>query len=155
VQSEPGTGTCFHLAFPLSDSAGISAETPAPIPGTGRILLVDDDDLARAAGKAQLERLGYEVTTAAHGLEGLRVFQSSPDAFDLVILDMAMPEMSGCDCFSALRAVRADVRVVLTSGLIQAEELDRMVVAGLRGFLAKPFRTAELSRVVHEAMTGD
>ena len=117
------------------------------------VYIVDDQESELSLMTAMLEREGFLTATFSRPRQALRQIREDPP--DAVITDMAMPEMSGCDCFSALRAVRADVRVVLTSGLIQPEELDRMVVAGLRGFLAKPFRTAELSRVVHEAMTGD
>ena len=62
-----------------------------------------------------------------------------PGAFDLVILDMMMPEMNGRDCFLALKERDPDVRIILMSGFLREEDLQELRDLGLSGFLRKPF----------------
>jgi len=154
VYSELGTGTSFHILIPLSEKeASVTpGGGPRPVSGAGRILLVDDEEVMRVTGQAILEDLGYKVTVAANGKHALEIFGKDPEAFDLVILDMIMPEMNGRDCFAALRALRNDMRVILSSGFTRENELDEMMEKGLKGFIRKPFRMAELSRLMHEVL---
>jgi len=63
-----------------------------------------------------------------------------------------MPEMSGRDCLAALRALKPDVRVVLSSGFSRQEELHSLLASGVSGFIRKPYRALELSRVIHQAL---
>ena len=147
-------GTSFHLLLPLSDK---ETENMLPInkfsiTGTGCILLIDDEEAMRITGAAILENLGYKVTLAANGLEGLKIFKEKPDNFDLVILDMVMPEMNGSDCFAALQNIRKEIPVILSSGFIHKSDLQSMVNQGLKGFIKKPFKAAELSALVHKVL---
>ena len=63
-----------------------------------------------------------------------------------------MPRMNGRDCFARLRALRPDVRVVLSSGFLRDEDLLGMRADGLRGYIRKPYRASELSRVLRDAL---
>jgi len=154
VESELKNGTCFHILLPLSDKEASAppAGGSRPIGGIGRVLLVDDEEVIRVAGEAILRDLGYQVTVATNGKHALQLFESDPEAFDLVILDMTMPEMNGRDCFTALRALRKDVRVILSSGFAQENELEQMKKNGLSGVIRKPFRISELSTLIHEVL---
>jgi CheY-like chemotaxis protein len=102
----------------------------------------------RTTGQAILENLGYEVTLAENGRHGLDIFEKDPDVFDLVILDMIMPEMNGRACFVAMRNVKHDVKIILSSGFSREEDIQEMKDAGLSGFIRKPFRSSTLSQVV-------
>ena len=99
-----------------------------------------------------LENLGYEVATAENGRAGLELFEQNPGAFDLVLLDMMMPEMNGRDCFAALKKIKPSVRVVLSSGFLHEEDLIQMKENGLNGFVNKPYLSSTLSQVVHDAL---
>lgn len=148
------TGTSFHVLLPLSDkeTENIVSTNKYSITGTGHILLIDDEEAMRVTGAAILEDLGYEVTLAANGREGLEIFKAKHDSFDLVILDMIMPEMNGSDCFAALQNIRKEIPVILSSGFTHEEDLQSMMNQGLRGFIRKPFKAAELSALIHKVL---
>lgn len=102
------------------------------------ILLVDDEAMALTLVKRILVEAGYHVVCAQSGMECLDLFLSSPDKFDLVLLDLAMPMMNGEETFHRLRHIRPDVPVVLCAGFIQQDTLDRLIQAGLTGLMRKP-----------------
>ncbi len=106
------------------------------------ILLVEDTDIVRRSTRELLEAVGCGVTLAVDGPSALAAFATSPGGFDIVLLDMTLPGMSGMETLRALEALDPTVRVVLTSGyrLEAADALtsDRVV------FLPKPFVMDEL-----------
>lgn len=153
VYSEVGKGTCFHLLLPIAkETSPIIKDKNIPIRGEGLILLVDDESVMRETGKALLEELGYEVLLAENGSLAMETFKNSVKKVDLVILDMIMPEMNGRDCFHALKEIRDDIPVILASGFTRNEDLADLRKQGLSGFIQKPFRSTELSRIVSEAI---
>jgi CheY-like chemotaxis protein len=120
-------------------------KTPPPTPvKSRRLLLVDDEPMAVVLGKRILSEAGFEVTTAQSGFECLDLFRKQPHHFDLILLDLSMPFMDGEETFGRLRAIRPDVVVLLSTGFIAQERLDRMLAAGMAGFLRKPHRPDEL-----------
>lgn len=156
VYSELESGTCFHLLFPLANSEETSQlfESPEqPIKGEGRILVVDDEFVMRQTAQLNLEELGYEVILSENGQQAMDLFKQSPNSFDLVILDMVMPEMNGRDCFRAMRAINPEVRVILSSGFSREKDVEQMRADGLKGFIRKPYRIVSLSRIVSKAIT--
>ncbi len=158
VYSEVGKGTSIHLLFPLIvDRPAAATEAPRTdlIYGTGLVLVIDDEDMMRTTAGGMLQKLGYRVLTASNGVEGLRCYRESSDRIDLVILDMIMPEMNGRDCFMALKKLNPEARVILSSGFTREEDMAAMKELGLKGFIRKPFRTAELSQVIHQALNDD
>lgn len=154
VKSKPGCGTRFQILLPLTEAAAVVPKTAQQIKkGTGRILVVDDETVMRITTKSLLQEFGYKVHTAQNGLEGLNLFRRDPDAYDLVILDMIMPQMNGTDCFTAMREIRPDLPVLLASGFAHEDDLQEIKRNGLAGFIRKPFRGIELNTSVHNALT--
>src|ERR671922_2558940 len=106
-----------------------------------RILLVEDDASIREVAKLGLSQAGFRVTTAADGREGLLHFRQRP--FDLVILDVMLPEVDG---YEVCRQIRADSRVPIIMLSAKSETVD--VVVGLElgadDYVTKPFEMAEL-----------
>jgi PAS domain S-box-containing protein len=145
VESKPGDGTTFTVYLPASDRpARTKTKAPETAPrATGRVLVVDDDDRVRKVAAAMLRRLGYEVETAEDGPTAVRAFQDGH--FDAVLLDAVMPGMSGAETFDALRAIRPDATVLMASGFDRESVVGDLLERGLAGFLAKPFRSDELS----------
>ncbi len=149
VYSEVGEGTCFHVLLPV-DRTHLETKTTAQeiISGEGNILVVDDESVMRITAEAILDYLGYTVTTVASAREAIDIFRESPDKFDLVILDMIMPEMNGKECYYALRQLKPDVKVLISSGFTREEDIGKLKEEGLAGFIRKPFRTVMLSKLV-------
>ena len=120
-------------------------KTPAPAPAKPRrLLVVDDEPMALVLSKRILSEAGFEVLTAQSGFECLDIFRNQPRHFDLILLDLSMPFMDGEETFGRLRAIRPDVVVLLSTGFIAQDRLDRMLAAGMAGFLRKPHRPDEM-----------
>ena len=151
VDTAPGNGTTFHLYFRPhagTEAGQVREAVQQLVMGQGHILLVDDEANLRELVGTMLRALGYVVTLAEDGMQAVEVFRADPAAFDLVLLDMTMPRMNGRDTFAALRALRDDVRVLLTSGYVESSELESALALGATGVLNKPFDLSDLSREV-------
>ncbi len=141
VYSEPLKGTQFTVYLPVENSWHQlpDARTKEPVKGgTERILLVDDEETILSMEKELLERLGYRVTPCAGSIEALQVFRRTPDAFDLIITDMAMPEMSGDKLSVELMQIRSDISILISTGfseILSGKEADSL---GIKGFVMKP-----------------
>jgi PAS domain S-box-containing protein len=117
--SEPGRGTRFEIVLPASDASIVTnvAET-LPVRSDSsplRVLLVDDEVLVRESGQAILESLGHSTLTAANGREALDMLLSGCE-FDLIMLDLTMPEMSGKETFFEIRSRWPSLPVAICSG---------------------------------------
>ncbi|MET3810110.1 response regulator [Arthrobacter sp. UYEF3] len=105
-----------------------------------RILLIDDDQGIREVARAVLEMVGgYDVETAASGLEGLERARTSPP--DAIVLDVMMPGLDGPETFALLQQHRetSGVPVILLTAKTQAADRSRFASLGVAGMLAKPF----------------
>ena len=109
------------------------------------ILVVDDEPIILALSKQTLADAGFNVVTAQSGFECLDRFRRQPRDFELVILDLRMPFMDGEETFQRMRMIRADAPVIMCTGFIEKERVDRMIGAGLSGVLLKPFKAKELA----------
>lgn len=127
------------------------AESPGQ-KASGRVLVVDDENMVRRLAKTMLTRLGYEVVDVSSGAEAIEAFRKADAPFDLVLLDMIMPGMDGRDCFMALKSINPDVRAVISSGFSQEDATQELMQEGVRGFVQKPYRLTELSEVVSKAL---
>lgn len=161
VESEVGVGTRFSVYLPASTRAVAQpAELPPPPRGLrGRVLLMDDDAMVAEVAHEMLESLGYATQVTASGeeaIERLRTAESLGEPFDTVILDLTVPGgMGGSDALPHIRAVRADIRVLATSGYADDPVLARYREYGFDGVLPKPFTLAELARALGDFNAGD
>jgi len=121
-----------------------NATSPAPVRKRQSVMVVDDEPMALVLAKRVLAGADFEVVTAQSGFECLDLFRKRPRHFDLILLDLTMPFMDGEETFTRLRSIRPDVVVLLSTGFIAQERLDRMLKAGMAGFLRKPHRPDEL-----------
>jgi len=152
VSSEPGKGTTFKMYLPLSSQAAVEAKSDDEVVmGSGRILVVDDEEIIRITTKAALEALNYEVITAEDGVEAVEIFRREHETIDLVFLDMIMPKINGRETFEKIKSIDKNARVIMSSGFSRDEDMDDLKQKGLSGFIRKPYRRAEISRVVATA----
>lgn len=120
---------------------------PENLPENGYILIVDDDEVLRELAKRVAEKSGFYVETARGGKEALECFSANPQKFQLVLLDLTMPRMSGEEVLVKLRKLRKDVKVVLVTGYGEASltDTERDNSAGL---LQKPFSPEALAALL-------
>lgn len=116
-----------------------------------KILVVDDDEAVRSVTFEMLKRLGFEVTTADSGASALE--QASHQSFDLVLLDLAMPNMSGVEVFSSLRQIEPEARVIFMTGYSKDEFSDLLADnEDTTSVLSKPFPMQELKLSVESML---
>ena len=116
------------------------------------VLVVDDETMALVLIKRLLSEAGYQAVTAQSGFEALDLFRRQPHGFQLVLLDLTMPFMDGEETFHRLREIRADIPVVLCTGFIRQDRLDRLIKAGIAGFLRKPLAPDEIVEHVRSVL---
>jgi CheY-like chemotaxis protein len=156
VFSKPGEGTTFNVYLPRiqrdDEQKQLESLEPALRKGHERILLVDDEEPIVRLGRQMLERLGYEVSHDTSSLNALNTFTLNPDAFDLVITDMTMPNMTGDQLAEALISIRPDIPVIICTGFSEKMDKARAMSIGIGGFLMKPVLLSDLARVVRNVL---
>ena len=120
--------------------------------GAGKVLLVDDEQIVISVGRQMLEKLGYSVITAASGPEALEVYPANKDDITLVILDMIMPGLGAADTYDWLKAINAQVKVLLSSGYGADQQATEILNRGCNGFIQKPFNLQGLSDKIGEIL---
>jgi CheY-like chemotaxis protein len=157
IESEIGKGTTVKVLFPQIEAQAefevpTSAETLPK--GSERILLVDDEASLMKMVKQILERLGYQVVGKTDSVEALKIFQSEPNQFDLVITDMAMPQMAGDQLAQELIKIRSDVPIILCTGHSDRIDEERAGELGIAAYYMKPFDKRELAKTVRNVLVG-
>ncbi|MDO8544926.1 MAG: CHASE domain-containing protein [Opitutaceae bacterium] len=154
VTSAPGHGSSFRLLLPPVAAVARPLATPAASGGRWRssasVLVVEDEELVRLVVMDTLKTFGLKPHGAADGAAAVDIFREKSRDFDLVVLDLLMPGLSGEQTLERLRAMRADVPVLLMSGYSEGDILGRVGGAGRLAFLAKPFTRDALERKLRE-----
>lgn len=155
VESEPGVGTTFKVYLPRIENTALKASsaTSASLPsGTESILTVDDEKVVVDTNQSMLEKLGYKVTVRTSSLEALELFRSNPGAYDLIVTDMTMPNMTGKDMAKEMMSIRPDIPVILCTGF--SEQIDREMAEemGIRAFVMKPIIMSEMANTIREVL---
>jgi two-component system, cell cycle sensor histidine kinase and response regulator CckA len=155
ISSKVGIGTTFELYFPLTrntvpgKSAPVNMEEYA---GRERILVVDDLDEQRELAQIMLSRMGYTAETSSSGEEAVRYLKTQQ--VDLVLLDMIMEGKDGLDTFKAIRAIRPEQKVIITSGFVETERVLEAQRLGAGTYLRKPFSMEQLGLAIRQELGG-
>jgi CheY-like chemotaxis protein len=155
VESTPGAGTTFHLYLPAS-KAGFPIkkdQTAAPLnPGSGRILVMDDEEVVREVVKEYLKKLGYEPTVTRDGREALSAYERAAregNPFKAVIMDLTIPGgMGGKDAIGEFKRLDKDVRVMVSSGYSDDPIMSDFVKFGFKGVVTKPYTIQKLAETL-------
>jgi signal transduction histidine kinase/ActR/RegA family two-component response regulator len=151
VESEPGAGTSFRVTLPAQaepERAAAAGRDDEIVRGDGHVLLVDDDTLVSRTAVATLQSFGYRVTHASDGATAVELVRGAPRAFDVVLLDLRMPGMTGEDTFAALKDAAPDLKILIWSGYGAEQDVSSMLRRGAAGFVQKPYGAASLSRTL-------
>jgi len=153
VKSEPGRGSSFSVLLPAGDrpvEVGNGHQVPDEWRGSGKALLVDDEETVRVIGSEMLRELGFEVVTACDGQEALTLYHHD---ISVVILDLTMPRVDGEKCFRELRMLDPDVKVIVSSGFSESEVTHKFAGKGVTGFVQKPYKLSTLRDVLKGIIT--
>jgi signal transduction histidine kinase/CheY-like chemotaxis protein len=150
-----GAGATLRVTLPAGPPAAVEprAHASEPVePGSGTILVVDDDLMVRRAVSITLRGLGYTTFEAASGIEAVDLYRQHHAIIRAVVLDVIMPGMSGVATFEAMRRVDPSVAVLLMSGYTKNEDVQALLEQGARGFVMKPYSPAVLARSLADAI---
>ena len=158
AESRPGQGSIFHFTARLAP-AKEAATAPAPVPAaaagtttstdaasrTARVLLAEDNPVNRRLAETLLTRAGCTVTTAVTGRQAVDLCMRSAEGFDLILMDVQMPELDGLAATAELRGrgCTGVPIVAMTAGALQGDR-ERCLAAGMNDYLAKPVRAEQL-----------
>lgn len=154
LRSKPGEGTTFSVYLPVHactlEDAGRSPDAGRSEGGSGRVLVVDDEEVVRLLACDMLDDLGYTTHACSDGDEALAYYAANYAKVDLVLLDMIMPHLSGPDTFLAMRNINPAVKVLLVSGHTFSDTAQKMIDHGALGFLNKPYEMDTFSRMINK-----
>jgi len=166
VESAPGRGTTVRVLMPTvpgelgttivdtsrPPSVEADADPPSRIDATSvTVLLIDDDDDVRQVCELMLKMSGMRVVSCGSGAAGIEHITENPSRFDVVLLDMSMPEMGGEAVLRALRSIEPDLPAVLMSGFSAVNLHSVLSDLAVQGFVQKPFRPDQVVAAVRAA----
>ena len=156
VTSELGRGTRFCVYFPVVDGevTGKHQQVVEAFHGNGeRVLFLDDEEPIVLLASRMLNRLGYKVEAYTRAVDALEDFRRRPAQFDLVLTDLSMPGASGMDFAASVLAIRPEIPVIMTTGYIDPDDLDRARRIGVREVILKPTTIEEMGRSFHRQLS--
>jgi CheY-like chemotaxis protein len=162
-ESEEGVGSTFHFTVAVEAVAPADEARPAPAPTRRpsaeaglRVLVAEDNPVNQRVVLLFLERLGHQADVVPDGGEVLRALESH--AYDVILMDMRMPEMNGLEATQTIRRRWPDEapRIIGVTANAVAGDRERCLASGMDGYLSKPFSMDELADVLSDArpMTG-
>jgi PAS domain S-box-containing protein len=157
VDSHEWQGSVFSVYLPLSKEAPSMEDAPLqPLPmGAGRIFLVDDEPEITAMMNEMLLHLGYQTTAFTDSQQALAAFNDHPEAYDIAIVDMIMPGISGPEIAEAIRDKRKDMPIFLCTGYSDPPVMDTAPMRLFNRCLTKPLELQELAEVLHKTLSSN
>jgi PAS domain S-box-containing protein len=159
VQSSVGEGSVFSVIIPaISNKKPKEADKMIEelMYGTGKILVMDDEEIIRKVAKRMLEKLGYQVTTTNDGEETIIVYQEafkSREPFDVVILDLTIPGgKGGKETLIELKKLNPNLKAIVSSGYSVDSIMSDYKKFGFSGIITKPWKYEEFSKVIHTVL---
>jgi CheY-like chemotaxis protein len=158
LESQFGHGSEFFFTLPLQESVAATVATPMAVaePETSEplnILLAEDNPINQKLAVTLLGRVGHRITVAEDGAAALRAL--SEDVFDLILMDMQMPGLSGLEATRQIRINEGDgphVPIVALTANAFAEDREACLAAGMDGFVSKPIRREDLFDAIASAL---
>jgi CheY-like chemotaxis protein len=157
LTSAPGEGTCFEILLPcapaksLAEPGSAAEEVAAAADAIGTVLVVEDEEILRTAVCKMLRRRKFTVIEAADGSAALEMLRAQPMGIGVILLDMTLPGISGKQLFEALREIRPDVRVILTTAYSKEMAANALGSPQAWGFIRKPYHIADLVTLLRKA----
>lgn len=155
-ESQPGTGTTFHIYLPAIKMAADKEEKKPEEQikkGEGeKILVIDDEEFLRELAKDMLTKNGYQVVTAGSGEAGLSLYRENSAGISLIILDLIMPGMGGKHCLEEILSFNPNAKVVISSGYSVDDPSSDDILKRAFGFIQKPYNFRKMLNLLHEVI---
>jgi len=159
VASQVGEGARFNIYLPalaVPREEGLGMEAPARFDGTGKtVLVVEDDQVTREAIKSLLKVYNFWVLTATNGSEALRIYKQMRKVITMVVTDLVMPEMGGVALYHALHEQYPDVKVLIITGHPLEENSQALLEKGNVHWVQKPFSAKEFGLAMQALLLED
>ena len=160
VESKVYIGTTFHIFIPASEN-GLSVtmeKRENPLAGSGRILVMDDEEIIRDVSSQILVHLGYDAEVCCDGVEALEIYRKAlfgEKSFSAVIMDLTIPGgMGGKETIRKLQEIDNGVIGIVSSGYCNDPILANYADYGFRGIVEKPYSMEKLGKVLHDLLAG-
>jgi two-component system cell cycle sensor histidine kinase/response regulator CckA len=163
VSSKPKKGTVISVVLPALKKPTEPATAGEPLqlkpPGqagqalSGTVLVVDDEAQVRSLMELLLKRMGLQVISAADGPQAIELFRAHSDEITFVLLDLTMPNMNGREALAEIRKIRANAKVVLTSGYEGEDVMGSYREQGFDAFIQKPCDLETFKKIIHQVCT--
>src|SRR6185369_9089560 len=162
LYSEPGSGSTFKVLLPvISEQQDViqsgppDGEFPKPYrDSTGKVLVVDDEELVREVCGEYLKDMGLQTLSAADGMEAVDIFSRNVNDISLVILDLTMPNMDGVVSLREMRQIQPDAKILISSGHATQTTEKFFTDDQPDGFIQKPFQKKELQDKIDGILDG-
>ncbi len=162
LTSHPNQGTTVTILFP--PAAAPAATQPISHAGTfvrprsdadacNTVLLVDDEPMVIEVGEMMLEAIGFDILTAADGIEALERFKHHREEIVLIILDLTMPRMDGFETFHEICKIAPKIPIIISSGYTRGQVRQQFRHQEPSAYLKKPFRMDRLADTIRRVLT--
>jgi CheY-like chemotaxis protein len=116
------------------------------------ILWVDDEDIVLEVWSQTFQKFGYTVLQARYGYEALNIFEKKNSEISLVILDLRMPGMDGCEVYDRLKVIQKEIKIIIVSRYIDQYYIDELLKRNFGDYIEKPFKLKELSEKIEKVL---
>ncbi len=160
AKSREKEGTTFHIYLPASEKKVIDVKKKRALPleGTGKVLVMDDEEIVRIAAGHVLKVIGYQVVYAYDGQEAIDLYKQAMEkgeSFDAIIMDLTIPGgMGGKEAVAHIQEFDPNVKAIVSSGYSTDPVMANYEEYGFCGVVTKPYMVDDLNRVLHEVITG-
>jgi nitrogen-specific signal transduction histidine kinase len=155
VDSVVDQGTAITIFLPEIDRNPdvTPVESKTDTRASGHILFVDDEQDIVHVAEQILSKLGYTLTAMTDSEEALELFKQDPATYDLAILDMMMPRMSGTELASAMLSIQPELQIIMATGLMTESSLNEFDQLGIKAKLSKPYNSKEVADVINSVLS--
>ncbi len=171
AESKAGIGTTIYIYLPAITSQPLTHPHPSPLPegegekgkgrgnASGRVLVMDDEEIIRDVACKMLKRIGYEADFAKDGIEAIELYKKAmktKQPYCIVIMDLTIPGgMGGKETIKKLREIDPSVKAIVSSGYSDDAAMSEFKEYGFNGVIAKPYSVKELGEIVERVCRKD
>jgi len=157
VESEEGKGSVFYFTIPCTNLSETKTIVTNSLPNVIeelsikplKIIIADDDDASSLFLSLSVRKFGQEVIVARNGIEAVEACRNNPD-FDLILMDIQMPEMNGFEATRQIRKFNQDVVIIAQTAFSLAGDKEKALEAGCNDYLSKPIKKEILNKIIQK-----